>query len=249
MISRGKFFAAFLLLAFVMKVIGELVHEVMGHGLFVLLFGGKIIQVHISLFWPYELSYIMNESPPAGFEAWQLIWITGGGILVCLIVSFTLQMLLLLKIRKDWRLSTSLFWLSFWTFLNPTGYLIIGGIRPFGDVASLIANAALTQTTSLLVGLLIFFVAFFSISEILIKLLLNVGIIRDAKESRVFLSLFWLVIPIVTATYCLGTRQPLPYWRFSVAVSFTPVLVASIIPTILTRLRLWQGFKQRNQQT
>ena len=44
-----------------MKVLGEVVHEVMGHGVFVLLFGGDIIRVHIAFLWPYEFSYISSN--------------------------------------------------------------------------------------------------------------------------------------------------------------------------------------------
>lgn len=139
--GRVKFLATFLFLAFVMKIIGEFVHEVMGHGFFVLLFGGKIVRVYISLLWPYELSYIGWNG---NFETWQMPWIDGGGILICLIVSFVLQTLLLLGIVRDWRFLTPLFWLSFWTFLNPTGYLIMGGIKPFGDIAALIREGVLT---------------------------------------------------------------------------------------------------------
>jgi len=55
---KARFLAEFLLIAFIMKIAGEFVHEVFGHGLFVLLFGGRIIQVYLSILWPYELSYI-----------------------------------------------------------------------------------------------------------------------------------------------------------------------------------------------
>lgn len=229
---KSRFLAVFFFLAFVMKVVGESVHEVMGHGFFVLLFGGDIVRVHISLLWPYEFSFIEWNGK---FEGWQLIWIDGGGILICLIVSCMLQTLLLLQITKDWRLSTSLFWLSFWTFLNPTGYLIIGGIRPFGDVAALIAKTALTQTASLLIGVVIFTAAFFSISKILIKLFFNVGIINNVKNLRVSLCLFWLVIPVVTAINALGMRQPLFSLQIFTAMSFIPVIVAFIIPSLLLK--------------
>lgn len=228
--SRVKFAAVFLFLAFVMKVIGELVHEVMGHGFFVLLFGGEITRVHISLLWPYELSYIKWNG---NFEVWQLTWIEGGGILVCLIVSGMLQVLLLLGIVRDWRLLTSLFWISFWTFLNPTGYLIVGGITPFGDVDALITKGALTQESSLLIGLIIFVAAFFAISKIFRDLLFNVGIIGDLSGLRVALSLFWLLIPLVTAISCLGMKLPLFYLKIFTIISFIPVITAFIIAAIL----------------
>ena len=224
--GRVKFLAVFLFLAFAMKVIGEFVHEVMGHGFFVLLFGGEIVRVHISLLWPYELSSIGWNG---NFQTWQLPWIDGGGILVCLIVSCVLQTLLFLRIVNDWRFSSPLFWLSFWTFLNPTGYLILGGISPFGDVAALIAEGVLTQRSSLVIGLIIFLVAFFSLSKIFMDLLLSVDIIRDVRDLRISLSLFWLLIPLTTAITLIGREQPL----FYLPVSFIPVMLALITPSIL----------------
>lgn len=228
--GRFKFLAAFLFLAFVMKAIGEFVHEIMGHGFFILLFGGKISRVHISLLWPYELSYIIPGSPPGGFEAWQRPWIDGGGILVCLVVSCIVQALLLLGIVRDWRFSSPLLWLSFWTFLNPTGYLIMGGIRPFGDVAALIREGVLTQELSIVIGLMVFLAAFFSLSKILKDLLLNVGVIRNIKDLRTSLCLFWLLIPLTTAMALIGLRQAL----ICLPLSFIPVILALITPAIMS---------------
>ena len=223
--GRVKFLATFFFLAFVMKAIGEFVHEIMGHGFFVLLFGGKIVRVYISLLWPYELSYIGWNG---NFESWQMPWIDGGGILICLIVSCVLQTLLLLGIVRDWRFSTPLFWLSFWTFLNPTGYLIMGGIKPFGDIAALIREGVLTQGTSVVIGLLIFLAAFFSLSKIFRDLLLSVSIIKGNRDLQISLSLFWLLIPLMTVMMLIGLRQPL----FYLPVSFIPVILALITSSI-----------------
>lgn len=218
--------------AFIMKVVAEFVHEAMRHGFFVLLFGGRITNVHISLFWPYELSRITYDSPLGGFEIWQTIWIVGGGILVCLVVSWALQILLLLGAVKDWRLSSLILWLSFWSFLNGTGYLIIGGVNPFGDVRDLILKGILAQETSLLMGGAIFTGSFFSISRTLLNSLRNIGLIKDLGDIRIALCLFWLTVPATTAISCLGIRQPLPYLGVFTALSFIPVLVAIIAPPI-----------------
>jgi hypothetical protein len=141
-----------------MKLIGEFVHEVMGHGFFILLFGGQITRVHISWLWPYELSHIEFSGH---FDAWQLTWIYGGGILVCIVVSFLLQ--ILVRTVRDWRLKTLLFWLALWTFITPAGYLILGGINPFGDIWKLIDYGVLSQTIAIVVGLLIFLPSFLSL--------------------------------------------------------------------------------------
>ncbi|HIE18928.1 TPA: hypothetical protein EYP75_04300 [Candidatus Bathyarchaeota archaeon] len=167
---KVKFSAEFLLIAFIMKIAGEFVHEVIGHGLFVLLFGGRIIRVYLSILWPYELSYIRWSG---NLENWQIIWIEGGGILTCTIVSVILQILLLLNVVKNWRMLTPIFWLAFWTFLNPAGYLILGGISLFGDIVALIARGALTRTSSIMIGLAIFLGSFISIS-IISKSLCNI---------------------------------------------------------------------------
>jgi len=47
--NRMKFLSIFLSIGFITKILGEVIHEVMGHGLFILLFGGTVTRVHISL--------------------------------------------------------------------------------------------------------------------------------------------------------------------------------------------------------
>lgn len=109
----------------------------------------------------------------------------------------------------------------------------MGGIRPFGDVAALIAEGVLTQEVSLLIGLVIFLAAFLSLSKIFRDLLFNVGLVRSIADLRVALSLFWLLIPLVTAISCLGMRLPLFYLQIFTTMSLIPVVVAFIIASIL----------------
>jgi hypothetical protein len=216
-----KFLMIFLSLGFVTKILGELVHEVMGHGLFVLAFGGKITSIKISLLWPYKLSGIGFATPPDGFLPWQRALVDGGGILVCLIVSFVLQVILLrsLSKRANWVVSSTLFWLAFWTFINPAGYLVVGGIKPFGDVASLISEGVMTKQLAFILGLLIFLVSLFSLSIILRNVLRKAGVNQDARWSIV---LFWLIVPLLTFFSVLGLGQPL----LIALLGFIPVLAA-----------------------
>ncbi|MDO8125234.1 MAG: hypothetical protein Q6364_12755 [Candidatus Hermodarchaeota archaeon] len=230
MTGRSKFLAIYVVIAFVTKVIGEIVHEVAGHGLFILLFGGQITSVHISLLWPYELSHIGWSG---SFMRWQHSWIAGGGILVSIIVSGALQALLLFNVIKDWRSSTPLLWLAFWTFLNPTGYLIIGGVRPFGDVASLIAAGVLTQELSLLVGLILFVASFLSLSKLLITQLSITNVIESVDGLRLSLALFWAIIPVITMVTCLGMRLQILYFQVFSVLSLVPPLLAMLVPNFL----------------
>jgi hypothetical protein len=209
-----------------MKVVSEFIHEVLGHGLFVLLFGGKITSVHISLLWPYSLSGIGYDPPQGGFLNWQKPWINVGGILVCLLVSLFLQILLYFGRIRDHRLSPALFWLSFWTFLNPTGYLIIGGIRPFGDIWQLINENVLTQASSIGLGLILFLFAFHSLSEIFKDLILHARIIKSSQELKFFLSMFWLTIPLTTVLALMGLPFLNSSFVFALPVSFIPSILA-----------------------
>lgn len=216
-----KFLMAFLSLGFVAKILGEVVHEVMGHGLFAVAFGGRITSVSISLLWPYELSHIGFAPPSGGFLPWQEVLVDGGGILMCLVVSFIIQLILLLSFSKrgNWVVSSMLFWLAFWTFINPAGYLVVGGIKPFGDVANLISAGVMTQELALILGLLIFLVSLFTLSIILRNLLRKARVNQEARWSIV---LFWLIVPLLTLASVVGQGRPL----LIAFLGFIPVLAA-----------------------
>jgi len=193
-IRPWTFTLTFLFAGFMMKILGEVVHELLGHGSFVLLFGGRVTDFHISLLWPYELSRV--EWSMSGATLDQVIWITGGGILVSAILSFLVQVLLFWK-RIRWQFSVPLFWFSFWCYIGATGYLIVGGFLPFGDVEELIRLRALTSFSALMIGGVLFIAGFFILSEILRRMLetfLN-------EKTRWGVVAFWFVIPaLVTLT-------------------------------------------------
>jgi len=67
------FVLAFFIAGFLMKIVGEVVHELLGHGSFVLLFGGQVTDFYISLIWPYELSYVIANIPNASHD--QMAWV------------------------------------------------------------------------------------------------------------------------------------------------------------------------------
>lgn len=134
---------------------GEFIHEFFGHGFFVLLFSGKITHIKISFLWLYTFSSI---GWTGSFLPWQMAWIQGRGIFVCLIASGIFQAFVLFRLIKGRWLSSFLFWLSFWTLLSSAGFL--GGISPFCDVEYLISAGVLTRASSLLIGLGILSAAF-----------------------------------------------------------------------------------------
>jgi len=224
--GRRAFFAVFIVAGFVMKMIAEFVHEVCGHGLFVLLFGGTIKNVYICILWPYELSYI--KWSPNGFTLAQMAWIYIGGILVCLWVSTLIQVFLFVKKKISWHFSLALFWLAFWTLVNATGYLIIGGLAPFGDIYELIKLGILTSLLSLVIGLIIFVIGFVTLSWILRRTLIG---LFTPKKASLGVSLFWLIIPVLIMVMVASPERSLQVAYIPLA--FIPALLSFVIEHFL----------------
>lgn len=213
------FILAFLIVGFVMKMVGEAVHELLGHGSFVLLFGGRVTSVYISLLWPYELSYVGWSMPRASLD--QMVWVVGGGILVSAIVSFFIQFVLLWK-HLRWQFSVPLFWLSFWCYINATGYLIVGGVSPFGDVEELIRLGVLTSSFATIVGTALFLVGFVLLSKILCETLTT---FLEEKTSWGILT-FWFIIPALVGLTMLGRGM---YHISLISFSLVPILLSYLL--------------------
>jgi hypothetical protein len=228
--DRKTFLAVFVVAGFVMKMAAEFVHEICGHGIFVLLFGGTINSVYISVSWPYEYSYI-DWSLPNNINSAQMALIYAGGILVCLFVSFLTQAFLFVKKKTPWYLALTLFWLAFWTFTNSTGYLIIGGLTPFRDAKELIALGVLTGPLSLLIGLAFFAIGFVALSWILRKILNE---LFASKRASLGVSLFWLIIPVLVLVMLANPERGLQ-------VAYLPL---TFIPTLISFVRVFFGFIQ-----
>ncbi len=215
MLKRTQAFTLlFIITGFFMKLVGEVVHEFLGHGLFVILFEGVILEIKISFLWPYELSWI-NWSFSVDLAKNELILIHAGGILMCLLVSYILQVFLLLQNKLDWKISSILVWISFWCYINATGYLIIGGLTPFGDVSKLIQLGLLTPLTSTFIGVILFLIGFFLISKIL-----RVIFEHHIEKPGMGVIIFWLIIPVIVVTTLLGHRFQL----YTLPISFIPPL-------------------------
>ncbi len=193
------FLITFLASGYLMKLLSEFIHE-FGHGILVIIFGGRILEIFISPFWPLQLSWI-RWSLPANIGDPELSIIYAGGIILCLTVSFSLQIFLILN-RFSWFPSLPLAWLGFWCFLNGTGYLILGGLAPFGDIKKLIGFGCLTQLSSLTLGLGIFTAGFIMLSKILFNIFSE---LFSPEASRLAVSFFWMQIPIY-CVFILGLR-------------------------------------------
>jgi len=195
--KNEKFPIAFIIIffafGFLMKLLSEFFHEI-GHGILVIIFGGRVSEIYISPFWPFQHSWI-KWNLPANIGNFELSLVYAGGILLCLIISFGLQFFLTLR-KCRWIVSLPFAWLSFWCFLNGTGYLILGGLVPFGDVEKLIKLGSLTWFSSLAVGLALFVIGFFLLSKVFFDVFSR---FFSIKASKFAVMLFWMQIPI----YCV----------------------------------------------
>jgi hypothetical protein len=225
--DRKIFFTLFAVSAFVMKIIAEFVHEILGHGSFALLFGGEIASVYISVLWPYDFSSVKFNMPNDITSA-QWTWIYAGGILICLSASFLTQAFLLLEKRIRRFYALTLFWFAFWTFVSSTGYLIIGGLSPFGDVLQLIALGVITQFLSLILGLIIFCMGFVSLSWILRTTLLE---IFPTKKASLGVTTFWLILPTLVLVMLANPDRTLQV--ICAPLAFIPVVFSFAVEYFL----------------
>jgi hypothetical protein len=179
------------------KLISEIVHELLGHGLFVILFGGQISNVYISILWPYELSHINWILP--SLQQWELAWVYGGGILATGIMTLMIQLMLIVK-KPRWEISVFLAWIAFWSLINAGGYLIIGSVYPFGDVEQLLSLGVISSQISLVMGSLLVFLGFVTLSyswQITLR-----PIIGDWAPAGYVM--MWSVLPIIVWLAMVG---------------------------------------------
>jgi hypothetical protein len=127
----ARFLLTFLFLGFMMKIVSEFIHE-MGHASFVLILGGRVTGMSISVEWPFTLSHTRWElQNPSNI---QIALISVAGIVFDVFTSLAGQTIL--RTRKEIRpfLAIALFWLSFWPYLSSVVYLVMGAFYPFGDI-------------------------------------------------------------------------------------------------------------------
>ncbi|MFX1485837.1 MAG: hypothetical protein ACFFBS_01805 [Promethearchaeota archaeon] len=222
------FIILFVAAGFIMKILAEVVHELVGHGTFIVAFGGVIRGIYISLLWPYELSGIFYDFP-GGVSEIQLALVMSGGIVACLTVSFIVQGLLSIKRIKHTWVELSLFWLAFWCLVNGSGYLIMGGLGPFGDIWWLIGHGFITPILAIIFGTVLFLIGFLLLSRILRRNLMKV---LEEDKAKLGVTVFWSIIPLLVILTTLG-------WggiRFDYfAISFVPVFVSWIMEHGLKR--------------
>jgi hypothetical protein len=171
-----------------MKVISEVIHE-MGHVLFVIGFGGEILSINISVEWPLALSHTVWKLVDS--TKTQLALIAIAGILFDTLTTMTGQFLLTHRQKEGMIYTLSLFWLSFWSYLNSVVYLVMGAFHPFGDILDLI-NAIHTPRLWIgSLGLILLIVYTYSLSMILKDIFFRLLVLEHSSEM---VSIFWALM-------------------------------------------------------
>lgn len=122
----------------------------------------------------------------------------------------------------------SFFWFAFWTLVNSTGYLIMGGLGSLGDVNELILLGVLTKPLSLALGLTFFGIGFIGPSWILRKSLLNVF---SAERAGLGVTFFWLILPALVMVMLANPERNLQ--ASYIAITFIPAVLSLFIEYFL----------------
>jgi hypothetical protein len=195
----ARFLLMFVFIGFAMKILGEFIHE-MGHAFTVLMLGGEVLDVSVRAEWPFTLSHTTWVIPNP--TQMNLAMIAVAGILFETVTSLVGQSILILRRRMRPVYSISIFWLSFWTYLSPVVYLLMGAFHPFGDVLDLVNAIQVPRFLIGGIGVVIFISCTYLLSLILRDIFSNILDISTASDAVsyfwAFLHTFFVLVTIVT---------------------------------------------------
>jgi hypothetical protein len=198
--------------------IGEVIHEVLGHCLFISLLGGSVEELFISPLAPYVPSRLVWEA--TGLPLLQKALIASAGMMMSMVFSFVIQ-LFSLRRKLSFEFRMLLFWLSFWTFINTISYMIIGVVLPFGDIAVLMELGVISNTHLGLVGMILTFPGLYLISGRLTTILSEIFIPGTVMSVSM---MFWILLPLpfIVAELARTPGPPPPLIGVSLLVLLLP---------------------------
>lgn len=221
----ARFLLMFLFLGFMMKIASEFIHE-MGHASFVLMFGGRVTGMSISVEWPFTLSHTRWEMRnPSDI---QIALISIAGILFDVLTTLSGQAIL--RMRKEIRpfFAIALFWLSLWPYLSSVVYLVMGAFYPFGDILDLISAIPVPRIWIGTLGVILLFSFTYSLSMILKGIFSSVLGLVNASEA---VSYFWAVLHMFFVSITI--------------VKYGMPMPPAITMTVLVLIFVWSFFTVR----
>ncbi len=208
-----------------MKVVGEFIHE-MGHATFVLIFGGKLTGMSISVEWPFTMSSTMWEMQNS--SSFQIGLIAVGGILFDVMATVLGQALLISRKKIGQFSALALFWLSFWPYLSSVVYLVMGAFYPFGDILALTNVIDIPRLWIGAIGIVLLISSTYSLSMILRDIFSRVLQITKASDM---VSFFWAVLHLFFVSITI--------------VKFGLPLPPSVVMAVLALIFVWSYITAR----
>ncbi len=208
-----------------MKVVGEFIHE-MGHATFVLIFGGKLTGMSISVEWPFTMSSTMWEMQNS--SSFQIGLISVGGILFDVMATVLGQAFLISRKKIGQFSAVALFWLSFWPYLSSVVYLVMGAFYPFGDILALTNVIDIPRLWIGAIGIVLLISSTYSLSMILRDIFSRVLQITKASDM---VSFFWAVLHLFFVSITI--------------VKFGLPLPPSIVMAVLALIFVWSYITAR----
>ncbi|MBN2333982.1 hypothetical protein JXL21_00380 [Candidatus Bathyarchaeota archaeon] len=214
----ARFLLSFLFIGLVMKILGEFTHEA-GHALMVLALGGSVKGVFISFEWPFSLSHTtwVLDGPTGG----QIALIAVAGILSDTLLTVLGQSLLLRRSISHPLATVSVFWLSFWTYLNSMVYLVVGSVHPFGDILDLIEEVPVPRLLIGALGVTLLAAYTYSLSLILRGIFSQ---LLEPERASEMVSMFWILLHmffVLTTVMRYGLPMPPEIGVASIVLIFT----------------------------
>lgn len=206
-------------------IVGEAVHEVLGHCLFIYLLGGRVLGFQISPLAPYIPSRLLWEAE--GVPLFHKVLIASSGIIASLLFSFAL-LLASGRMKTDWRGEAFLFWLSFWTFVNPVSYMLVGLFLPFGDISLLMEMGVASNLYIGFLGLILTPLGVYFLSERLRGVFSAIFTVPEP-----YTMLFWVSfpLPLIASELVRTGGHPSPMLAASTLILLLPTaqLLLSLI--------------------
>ncbi len=234
---------SFFPISFLMKYVSETTHEFLGHCLAGLTVGGSSFNYYVSWIWPYEFGHAFVQFDLVVGNAARA-YMMSGGIIACLIVAFSTQLIIYFTLRKNSKRHLVLiifyhifFWYGFWAFMNSIGYLIMGGIWDFGDIAGISNLTGIPSWIFIFPGIIFFVLLYYLISVNLYKIFKPF----TNFENKYLLMIFWLLIPLIYLLVVLNPTMNVstPFFIGGIFLMLLPSLF--IFLTLHYKIKLWKA--------
>lgn len=200
------FFFSITMISFLTKFLSEWTHEFLGHIGFGYLVGGNPVEFKVAWLWPLKFGYAIVHFESSATNAARAVT-KGGGIIMCLFMASISQLsvyyLEKTSLRNNWFgeiLFHTLFWYGFWAFTNSVGYLLVGSILSYGDIADISYYSGISVWIFTIPGFIFFSLFYYIISINCFHLFYPFV----SLQPKWLIFLFWWVIPILYILFYLN---------------------------------------------